>query len=836
MRAGLGISGLSVAGSESAPPPPAEDTIQSLGMFGGQWKTHDTDKEVSFLDLMDRVRCPAIIPGGLGFGNYGYLPLSVQSLVRTSNVVAVTLTAPPNPDSLYLITGQEIVLHCLPDDTFSVEGVQITVTDQTHFTYPCTGADGTAPVASPIDVPVAVLGRVQVGASGHPIEDHRLILANSGSANDDLEGETYTVNFVGAPAGSVSFTGCSTSGYSDGADSFQITVTNSTLLALVMNSVPTDDSYLGARIIPTGEDQSGATKLRSDFRTICSRGKFTRWMDALHTNGNPVHKSWAERPRSNLGTGIPYETLIDTNNELSHHAWFPIPTFAADDYVTGLATLAEDRLTSDLDAAYEYTNEPWNSADGFTQFQWLFAMSKADVLGIYHGSEGYAEIASLSKAGGTATVVLTHDLPPEYVTGLHIDAAMTDADFNATDVAITVTDTDTFTYPVSAGTESASSLNGAIFGNLASNLLSGGEHNVYSIRERYIARKAYQQSQLVKAAYGGTLNGRAKFVFMWQCTGHGLGSAMADNILPWLEDQYGPIGDWCFAIGGAPYPSGNSGDTTSEELRDSIIDQMDNIYAPALHSIRYLATKYNIPAVWCYEGSAALYNVNVARANAMYTSSAMRTAQEHTLRRAYAAGVDVFLGYTTGTRAVGTDGNSSWGLGENNADLLPIGSASAPKAQGTDDVILAAPPAIDDANQLPGTVTFMNVGANTLDSDDAAGYFLLNGYAALGSADAFVEKLFYAPAAGTLNVTIYGKHSAEFGSSNNALRVYLNGDLQGTHALFDNGSDVTVGTAGGYASPTTFAIDVPTAGWHILRLRGPAGAQPDRIGVSRVTV
>jgi hypothetical protein len=833
MRAGLGISGLSVAGGESAPPPPAEDTIQSLGMFGGQWKIQDTDKEVAFLDLMDRVRCPAIIPAGSGFGNYGFSHLSVQSLVRSANVVTVTLTDEPGlvPGTFYLITGQEIVLHCLPDDTFSVEGVQITVTDQTHFTYPCTGANGTAPIAAPTDVPAAVMGRVQLGAGGHPIEDHRLILSNAASANDDVDG-TYTVNFIGAAPGSVSFTGCTTSGYSPGADSFQITVTSSTLLVLVMNSVPADGSYLGVRIIPQGEDQTGATKLRTDFAANCARGKYTRWMDALLTNGNAVHKSWAQRPVANLGTGLPYETLIDTCNELSHHAWFTIPTFAADDYVTGLATLAEDRLSASLDAVYEYTNEPWNSALGFTQFQWLFAMSKADVLGIYHGYEDYAEIATLSKASGTATVVLNHDLPPEYITGLHIDAVMTDNDFDATDVAITVTGADTFTYPVSAGTESASSLNGAFFGNLTSNLLSGGERNVYSIRERYIARKAYLQSQLVKAAYGGTLNGLAKYVFMWQCTGHGFGSAMANNILPWLEDTYGAIGDWCYAIGGAPYPRGSG--TTTANLRDAVIAEMDDLYTPSLHSIRYLATKYGIPKVWCYEGGVDLVGVNVARTDSMFTSADMRTAQEHVLSSVYAAGTDLFMSYTTGTREVGTDGSSSWGLGEYNADLLPVGSATAPKAQGVDDVILIAPPAIADANQLPGTVTLMNVGANTLDSDDAAGYFLLNGYAALGSADAFVEKLFYAPAAGTLNVTIYGKHSAEFGSSNNALRVYLDGVLEGAHALFDNGSDVTVGTAGGYASPTTFALDVPTAGWHILRLRGPAGAQPDRIGVSRV--
>lgn len=142
-------------------------------------------------------------------------------------------------------------------------------------------------------------------------------------------------------------------------------------------------------------------------------------------------------------------------------------------------------------------------------------------------------------------------------------------------------------------------------------------------------------------------------------------------------------------------------------------------------------------------------------------------------------------------------------------------------------------------NQLPGVVVFIDPVSNLMTADDyspdgADGFNRLNGQACFKSADSFMEKEFTA-SAGVLNLTIYGKHSAEWGSSNNALRIYLNGDLQGTHALFDNGSDVTVGTTGGYASPTTFALTVTVPGPNVLRLRGPDGAQPDRIGVSRVT-
>jgi hypothetical protein len=813
---------------------PEAETVQSLGMFGGQFKVEDTDMEVPFLDLMDRARTVGILSAG--YGNYGFGPLRVQSLVRSSNVVTVTLADAPGhaAGSFTAITGQPLTLHCITDPTFDAEGVQVTVASQTSFTYPNTGSDGAANIGGPSDVAAALLARVQLGASGHPIEDHRVILTNpQGGTTPDIAG-TYTVTFTGTPPGSVSFTGCTTSGYSAGAASFNITVADPAILTLEMNSVPTNNSYRNPRIIPVGEDQTGATKLRPDFATHCGRGKVTRWMDAWKTNDNPVHKSWAQRPLINLGTGLPAEVVIDACNEVEHHSWFCLPAFAADDYVTGLATLAKTRLSAALDAIYEYTNEPWNPS--FQQYNWLAAMSKKEVAGIYHGTYGYSEIASLSKAGGTATVVLDHPLPADFVTGLHIDAVMTDADFDASDVAITVTGADTFTYPVSAGTESASSLNGAIFGNLASTLLSGGMRNLERIRARMLGKVIYDQSQLIKTVYDGVLNGRAKVVLMWQCTTHGYGQVIRDT-LEWLVAQYGPLADWCYAIGGAPYPRCSG--TTSTDLADASIAEMDDLYAPSLHSIRYLANQHGVK-VWCYEGGVDMVNVNVARTDAMFTSSEMRRAQEHCVRKVFSSGADLLVGYTTGQREVGNQGSFSWGLGESIADLLPIGTATAPKAQGLDDVLLLPPPAIDDPSQLPGTVPFIDIGTSVMASDDqsadgADGFNLINGMACFKSADSYCEKMFWADTAGTKNITIYGKHSGQFGSVNNAVRIYLDGVLKGTHALFDDNTDAFTGPAGGSASPTTFALTDVVEGWNVLHLRGPAGAQPDRIGVSRVT-
>lgn len=821
-----------VSGPSSPPPPPPAQTVRELGMFGGQFKIEDTDMEIPFLDLMNRARGVAI--QSAGYGNYGFGPLRVQSLVRASNVVTVTLVDAPghSAGSFTAITGQALVLHCIPDSSFDAEGVQVTVSTQTSFTYPNAGPNATANIAGTSDIAAALLSRVQLGIVGHPVADHRCIFANpAGGTTPDIAG-TYQVTFPGSAPGSVSFTGCTTSGYSPGASSFQITVTDPAILTLEMNSVPTNGTYRNPLIIPVGQDQSGNTKLRPSFATHCGRGKVTRWMDGDKNNGNPVLKSWAWRPTINAGTALPAELQIDTCNEVNHHPWFVLPTFAANDYVSGLSNLVKTRLAGSLDAIFETApNEPWNSATGFTQYFWLTALAKKDVNGIYHGNYGYNEISSLTKAGGVATVTLNHPVPAGYVNGLLVDAVFTDTDFNATNVAITVTGSNTFTYPVSAGTKTAANRDGQIFGNLGSVLLSGGNRNINFIRARYIGKMAYDRSQLVKAAFDGALGGRAKVVLMWQHVDFGPSGTIADT-LAWLVAQYGPLANWCYAIGGAPYPRGSG--TTNDQLRDAILAEVDTLYAPKMHSIKHLAVRHGVKA-WLYEGGVDLVGVNAARTDAFFTATQMRTAQEYTLRKMYSRGADLFMAYTTGQREVGNDGSSSWGLGQTIASLLPLGSATAPKCQGIDDVVLIAPPAIDDPNQLPGTVAFMNVGANTIDSDDYTGNFFLNGYATLNSADAFVEKLFYAPSSGTRNITIYGKHYSGFGSANNALRIYLNGTLQGTHALFDDATDVTAGIAGGSASPTAFPLNVPTAGWHILKLRGPSGTQPDRIGVSRVT-
>lgn len=812
-------------------------TVQSLGMMGGQMKIGDAVPNPTFVDLMDRARTYTYTSGPQ-LGNEGMGRALVLSMARTSGQVNVVLTAAPgdNPGDFVMKSGMLWCATCIPNPTFDADHLgPITVTDQTHFSYAQPGTDATAILSHTNDVPACLLGQVALGSNGSPIEDHKVILAATvgpSTSIPDLNG-TYNIIFPSSLPTGLTFSAGALTWAGGSTGTLVLSGTNTQALIMTVTGTPTDGSYVNPRIIRNDHDQSGVTVIRPDFKVRMSSYAQHRWMDGAKTTSNAAHKAWANRPLRSVGTGLPFEKMVDACNEANGHAWFNIPVTAKDDYVTGMATLIRSRLNSALDAIYEFSNEPWNPA--FLQWHWMLAMAKDDIKGILHGVDTLAEIASITGTAGTTVVVLNHNLSATYVSGLHIDAVMQDTTFNASNVVITKLSANSFSYP-SAGAGSASSLNGLIVGNLASNLLSGGLRDIYLIRERFWGRRLYECGQLIKAAYSGVLNGRAKMVYMHQLAnfGPGVGSLLT-NVFPWLEATYGvAINTWLYAIGGAPYAVGIG--TPASACTDAMKASIDTQVA-SMHAIKYLAVKYNLAGgVMHYEIGPDMQDPSntAGRVDAVYVDSSFRTAMAYILNKAYAWGAKRVNPYTTDYRWTGTNGTGSWGVGPDLASSVPVGSATAPKQQGIDDVLQAAPPAIADTSRFPGTTQFVSAGNATV-FDASFGGFNFNGTRCLDSANAWVENLIFVPATGTVHLTIWGKYKANGGNtSTNALRVYIDGISVGTLALFTDGTDVTNGPAGQYASPTTLTVTGLTAGDHIVRCQGPVDPQPDRMAVSQI--
>lgn len=104
-----------------------------------------------------------------------------------------------------------------------------------------------------------------------------------------------------------------------------------------------------------------------------------RFMDWHNTNNSP-ETTWATRTHvtdaswDRLG-GVPWEVIIALCNQAGLDAWVNVPAKVDDDYITQMATLFHNTLSSGLHIYVEYSNETWNS--GFSQNAYMTQMGKA---------------------------------------------------------------------------------------------------------------------------------------------------------------------------------------------------------------------------------------------------------------------------------------------------------------------------------------------------------------------------------------------------------------------------------------------------------------------------
>ncbi len=88
--------------------------------------------------------------------------------------------------------------------------------------------------------------------------------------------------------------------------------------------------------------------------------RFVDWMSTLDSK----QVDWADRPKPTDARwsikGAPVEVMCGLANTIHADPWFCLPHLATDDYMTQFATVVRDRLSPDLRAYIEYSNETWN--------------------------------------------------------------------------------------------------------------------------------------------------------------------------------------------------------------------------------------------------------------------------------------------------------------------------------------------------------------------------------------------------------------------------------------------------------------------------------------------
>lgn len=813
-------------------------TVLELRMLGGQIDTPlDYSGLTMYQDLAKSIRNFAIDADGFRYQEATTL-LKVSSLTRASNVVSVVLSAAPGSyaSGQDIATGMRLVLTCLQDPTFDADHAVITVTDQTHFTYPNTGANGSYTAVSEYDVPATVINSVSVGSDGQPTQDFCGVLSTvSGSATSkpDLNG-VYSGFFPGTPPSGLTFDGAALSNYTAGGTTFTLTVDSTDSAFIAMHCTGVVSGFEMPRIIRTDHDTSGNTLLRPDF--VEFQGRFLRVlriMDGGRTNSNAFVKSWAKRPVVSCGMGMTLEDAVRACNQLGCDLWYCIPHWADSNYITQAATYIKNNLVLSLNALFEYVNEEWND-NTFPHLAWCMTRLRKLLKGHFHGVKGESVIASVTKSSGVVTVDMNR--PPPFANGATAVFAIltgTTTGYNTPDTgAVMTVSGNSFSFAGNSGSGTATATVATIIGDPSQAIYSWDKTKTYrELATRMHGQRTYEIGQLVSAVFGG-LNGRGRMLLMnWFANTVQFG-LLEDMALKYLEAQYGSTKAWLWGIGGAPYPESEAGNTTSAQVMASLrsgpagLDTYDLQY----HRSSYLASRYAHEHIQ-YEGGPDLNALggNTALVDAVYADPDYRMFNAELVRRSLAAGVDVYVPFYTSMAFTGTPGGQTWGIARTLAADKTIGGASTTRVRGIDDVLLAAPPAYTDPNKLPGTLYFVG-GSGYI--DDTTGTGANNGMRQLFSQTAQCEDLFFVDPAdngNTINITVYG--GCKVGGGANGVRIYLDDVLMGTLNLPTTSSLASM-PSGGSAS-AQFPLPSVSAGKHRLKIMSPT-PQPDEVGVSRV--
>lgn len=814
-------------------------TVAELKLIGGQpYTLHDYTREPMTNDLMKRARSYGTYPGNGNLGSgYNYevpTTLNVVSLTRTSNVTTVVVSSNQSLSDQPLYTGQKLHLTYFFDSSFDADGAKLTRISNTSFSYPNPGSDtGTITMDSVYDCPAHAESIVDVGANGQPIQDFQVLLSISSGSDStlpDLVGN-YTGKFSGGKPTSVVGIGATINyNFAAGTFTFNLTAGATGFFVVCFGGVPTDGSFVIPQIVRNDHPQTNPPFLRADVLQHYQRFPGgMRTMDLVHINGNAWVKSWAGRTRVNHGAGLTIEDQVRMCNELGCDLWFNIPTLADDTWIDGAAAYIRDNLDPSLNAYFEWSNEIWN-AGFFTQWHWVHSMTRVELQSRMSGFDGLNQIVSVVR-NGSNQITITFNGPCPYTNGQHIAVQLVGADTSCNGTNITLTDVsgNTCTYTNNGAAKTFTFSRVTTYGNLASPLLVGTNWDPTSLLERMVMKKIYDFSQRISTVFGGLNTTRAKMVFMWQLAlFQGPGSNPIEQ-LQFAASTWGPVKNYLYAIGGAPYAVSGGGNQTPAQILANMKNSMDTDLVYRLHSLKYTALLHGVKC-FNYEGGPDPQNLSAANTDTFWVSDEHRQISEYILNAVVSRGVDLHMQFYSSLRWHGYSGSTSWGFGNTMSEVLPRGGASDPRSQAFDNVLAALPAPVDDTNLLPVSLT--PVSGTNVNADGYKDSFVTNGMARLYLSTSYVEYMVGVASTGNYVLNLKGK--CKVGSGSNGVRVYVDDVLVGSLNLFSDGTGVDTGPSGGTPSPTNLTLSL-TEGHRRIRFTCPASI-PDEMGIGRVDI
>lgn len=407
---------------------------------------------------------------------------------------------------------------------------------------------------------------------------------------------------------------------------FQVTINGGSFSNPRLEVQNPSADFADLRLIRPGYAWDTTQLLTNEFLANIASYKTLRVMDHQRTSTTPQahpgfesrsQTSWANRwtPTSTIWGQImrPYtlEEQILVANTTNKDLWLCIPHAADDTYIEGMLQLVWATLNPSLKCYIEYSNEVWNPAQAYQyQLQHILTNARAEI-GQYGGETLAADIESIVISGGGTLATITLKRPHTLTTGSQVKMQAGSGNTNVPFGVYTVTAVSSlvFTVPVTGRTDgtvtmSSANSNTLILTNMASDLhydwVQGfnarawwpSVRSEYTYAYRFAGKRIRRCAEIANTLFGaGQWQSRLRLVFALQYANPGT----MLGVITYLDDLYGPVKDWLYAISGAVYVSAQSGDTTASAILSRM--ETDNetkriLYYRWVNTARYYGLKF----------------------------------------------------------------------------------------------------------------------------------------------------------------------------------------------------------------------------------------------------
>lgn len=451
------------------------------------------------------------------------------------------------------------------------------------------------PTSNPYVYPTssgAVLATLNAG--GWPNQDFAIVVG------DDLDRYTagtgtYECSYSHPTQLTIAVSGCTVQNHrqhSAGVYRFELVLSGVKAPTLTFTGVGASLSNL--RIIRPGYAWDTTQVFTTEWLAIAANYSILRMMDFMKTSGtittgreyfcNGGQTDWATR-WSPTGTAAgkiwerhSLEQVVEFANGTGKDVWVCIPHKATDDYITGMFNLLNSQINPGIKIYVEYSNEIWNTTAAYSpQYGWCQTKAKEE-LNWYGGTTLADDISSVTVASNVVTVnfVRAHGR----TTGDQVLAKLGSSGVwvTAGRYTVTVTSPTQFTFPITGVADGSVTLSATSFivmnhtSDLAYDFMTGSDasgnfwqaiQNQYYWGYRYAAKRLGQAKDLLAAINPGLIKTRFRFVAALQFANI---AAFSQANFKYLQNQYGPVSNWLYAISGAPYVLSNSTDTTVDQV------------------------------------------------------------------------------------------------------------------------------------------------------------------------------------------------------------------------------------------------------------------------------